>query len=112
MIEPVTHRLVVKPFDVTEHDEVFAAAKKSGLVFATDKQLIREQEAVDRGTVVALGPTVFRDFGSANPLVIGDEIVYARHGGKRVEDPDTKEVLLVLNDEDVVAIIRKEAKNG
>jgi co-chaperonin GroES (HSP10) len=68
MIEPVTHRLVVKPFDVTEHDEVFASAKKSGLVFATDKQLIREQEAVDRGTVVAMGPTVFRDFGSDNPL--------------------------------------------
>lgn len=107
MIEPVTHRIIVLPFDVTEADEIFKKAKSAGITLA-GTQMDREQDAVDRGTVVSFGPSAFRDFGTDNPLAVGDEIVYARHAGKKVEDIYTKEKFVVINDEDVVAIFRKE----
>lgn len=110
MIEPVAHRLVVKPFDITEADDVYKSAKASGLILSGEDKLRREQAAVDRGTVVALGPTVFNDFHCPNTIVVGDEIVYAKYAGKEIEDPETKEKLTIINDEDVVAILRKGNK--
>ena len=107
MIEPVAHRLVVKPFDVADHDEAFIRAKAANIVIPDGNERKREQAAVDRGTIVAIGPTVFQDFNAPLTLVVGDDIVYAKYAGKEVEDPDTKEKLTIINDEDVVAILRK-----
>lgn len=111
MIEPVLHRLVVKQFDVTEKDKTFQSAKAAGILLS-GSQMDREQAAVDRGTVVSLGPTVFKDFGSEMNLVVGDEIVFARHAGKVVADPDQDPTdlskYIVINDEDVIAILRKK----
>ena len=109
MIEPVAHRIVVKPFSIEEEDEAYKAAKRMGLDLSLEKTKDREQAAVDRGTVVRLGESVYKDFGIDNPLTVGDEIVYARHAGKAVEDIYTKEKFVIINDEDVVAIFRKEA---
>lgn len=109
MIIPVAHRVIVKPIDVMEDDEAYKAAKRLGLDLSMENKLKREQDAVDRGIVVSFGPTVFADFGTENPLKIGDEIVYARHAGKKVEDGETD--YLVLNDEDVICIIKKDAKD-
>lgn len=109
MIEPVIHRIVVKPFDVTEKDEAYQAAKRMGLDLTLEKTVNREQAAVDRGTVVSIGPTAFQAFGADSPLKPGDEIVYARHAGKAVKDIYTDEEFILINDEDVVAIFRKEA---
>lgn len=109
-IIPVAHRLVIKPFDITESDDTYRSAKAAGIVLSGEDKLKREQAAVDRGTVVALGPTVFKDFGCEHTLSVDDEIVYAKYAGKEVEDPETKEKLVIINDEDVVAIIRKGTK--
>jgi co-chaperonin GroES (HSP10) len=115
MIEPVLHRLVVKQFDVTEQDNAFRTAKASGIILS-GTQMDREQAAVDRGTVVALGPTVFQDFKADLNLQIGDDIVFARHAGKTVRDPDQTDKdqtkYIVINDEDVIAILRKKAENA
>lgn len=109
MIEPVTFRIVVKPFDVKETDDTFKNARAAGIAIPEGFQMNREQQAVDRGTVVSFGPAVFEAYNTPNPLKVGDEIVYARHSGKAVEDIHTKEEFVVINDEDVVAIFRKEA---
>jgi co-chaperonin GroES (HSP10) len=109
MIEPVTHKIVIKPFLIEEEDEAYKAAKRMGLDLSLEKTKDREQAAVDRGTVVAIGPTAFKDFGADNPLTVGDEIVYARHAGKAVEDIYTKEKFVIILDDDVCAIFRKEA---
>ena len=109
MIEPVLHRIVVKQFDVTEKDKTFQSAKAAGLIL-TGNQMDREQAAVDRGTVVAIGPTVFRDFGAEMNLKIGDDVVFARHSGKTVRDPEQADndtvKYIVLNDEDICAILK------
>lgn len=107
MIEPVTHRLVIRPFKITEVDEVYKSALAMGIQLPDEDKRRREQAAVDRGTVISMGPTVFTDFNCPNTINVGDEIVYAKYAGKEVEDPDTKETFTVINDEDVVAIIRK-----
>lgn len=112
MIEPVNHKLVIRPFDIKKTDERYASAQAAGIVILDDSQRQREQQAVDRGTVVSLGPTVFKDFGADCTLKPGDEIVYAKYAGKEVTDIYTKEQFVIINDEDVVAIFRKEAVDG
>lgn len=108
MILPVTHRILVRPVSLKETDETLIRAKASGIVIPENStELKREQQGVDEGTVLDFGPTVFRDFGTENPLKAGDIITYARHAGKAVKDPDTKEELLLINDEDVVCILKK-----
>lgn len=115
MIEPVLHRIVVKQLNVVDEDKVFKSARQSGLVLPEDGQMKREQAAVDRGVVIAKGPTFFIDWNGADPdsVKVGDEIVFARHSGKVVRDPDQAEddktVYIILNDEDVIAILRKKA---
>lgn len=110
MIDPVNHKIVIKPFKITETDNTYKSAIAAGIVLVDEDKRRREQAAVDQGTVVAIGPTVFKDFNSEGTLKVGDEIVYAKYAGKEVEDPETKEMLTIINDEDVVAILRKGTK--
>lgn len=113
MIVPVTFRLLVKPVDLLDVDAAWASAKKAGLdLSGTEKERKREQNAIDRGTVLAMGPVAFKAYDTPNPLQIGDEVIYARHSGKEVTDPygDPDEKVILLNDEDIIAIIRKETE--
>lgn len=103
MLIPVTHRIVVKPDNLLEEDEVYRSARRAGIEIRGTQ---REQDAVDTGKVVAFGPTAFKDFGCDNPLSIGDTVVFAKYGGKKVKDGDKE--FIVLNDEDIVAIIKKD----
>lgn len=111
MIEPVTFRILIKPVDLLEVDEAWKSAKRAGLdLSGTERERKREQGGIDRGTVLGMGPVAFKAYDTPNPLQIGDEVVYARHSGKEVTDPygDQSEKLILLNDEDIIAIIRKE----
>ena len=104
-IQPITHRILVRP------DNVLQEKYKTdipGFVVAGD-QKDREQKGVDSGTVVSCGPTAFEDYHTPNPLHHGDKIVYAKFAGKPVVDPDAPDVQYVLlNDEDVIAIVTKK----
>lgn len=107
MIIPAGHRLVVKQEKYDEHDEVFAAAKRAGLEIVKDGQ-VRYQASVDKGIIVAIGPTAWKDFGGVNWAEIGDSVVFAKNAGKTVEDPADKDTpYVVLNDEDIVAVIKE-----
>lgn len=109
-ITPVTHKLVVKPYKITEHDPLYKSALASGIVLPDEDKRKREQAAVDQGTIVAMGPTVFKDFGCDNTLQVGDEIVFAKYAGKEVVDPDDGETYTIILDDDVVAVLKKETK--
>lgn len=110
MIEPVLHRILLKQLNITQEDAAFKSARAAGIELPKAGQMEREQAAVDRGEVLAMGPTVFKDFGSDNTLKVGDVIVFARHAGKTVRDPDQapedETKYIVVNDEDVIAILR------
>lgn len=97
MIVPVLHRLLVKP------DEV-ETKTASGIVLAINEK--REQAAAERGVVVALGDTCFKDYGGdVNTVQVNDKVFYARYAGKEVEDTDGTKYIC-LNDEDIVGVIK------
>lgn len=104
-IHCVTFRVLVRPFKLEKTDTAYAAATRMGLEIV-GTHMVREQQAVDRGEVVGFGPTAFKEYGVDNPLSIGDTVIYAKHAGKVVTDPETDEELLVINDEDVVCITK------
>jgi len=99
MVIPCGHRVVVRPEKVEEVTE--------GGLFIPKTIQDSEQRHVSRGEVLMIGPTAWNDFGGENWCDVGDTVVFAKYGGLTVEDEETGEELRVLNDEDVVAIIKK-----
>lgn len=101
MIKVIGFRILVK------QDDVATTTYKTSIpgfeIAGGDKK--REQVAMDKGTVEQLGPTVFEDYKFANPLKVGDRIVFAKFAGKEVTDPATDEKFVIILDEDVVAVI-------
>lgn len=111
-IKVVLHRFLVKPFKLEEVDKDIARARALGIQLI-DSENKREQAAVDKGVVVDIGPTAFKDFGTESPIKVGDVVAFAKYGGKTIKDPDDDVEYVVLNDEDLVAILtKKEPTNG
>lgn len=107
MIKPAGHRLVVKPFKQEEVDEVYKRAKLAGFEIVNANQA-RENASVDKGVVLAIGPTAWPN---EDPWCkVGDTILFVKFSPKFVEDPETKETVGILNDEDVVAVVSGESK--
>jgi co-chaperonin GroES (HSP10) len=108
MIIPAGHRILVKQDAYDEKDEVFRSARAAGIEVIKDKT-VRYQESVDVGTIIKVGPTAWKDFGGSPWAEEGDKVVFAKHAGKRVEDPEDKDShYVILNDEDIVAIVKGE----
>ena len=119
MIEVKGHRVIVRVEKLEEVDPVYAKAAKAGIAFATDiQEHQRAQAGLDRGTVVAVGPDAWKAFYlNSNPSDTelnnfepwaknGDFIAFAKYAGKMIEDPETGAKFIVINDEDVVAVLK------
>lgn len=99
MIEPVGYRVLVRTDDPKQ-------ALKNDLIEIP--QHIQEAQRIDvnTGIVLGYGKQCWVDVGDGTPWVaVGDHIIYARYGGKRIEDPETGEWLLLLNDKDVIGLV-------
>lgn len=108
MIIPALHRVLVKADRLEDVDKTHLMAKKAGIIIPDSGDKARAQAGVDKGTVVLVGPTAFRDFNAESPVQIGSYIAYARFAGKAVTDPYTDEEFVLLNDEDVVCIFHQD----
>ncbi len=98
MIEPVLHRILVKPDPVE-------TKTSGGIILAINEK--REQAAAEIGTVVKIGSTAFKDYGGdPNLLQEGSRVFFARYAGKTVKDNDGSEYVL-LNDEDIVGLLKE-----
>lgn len=103
MIEPLLHRVVVKPENYYEINEDYKRAKALGLTIPELEAAERAQASVDVGVVVSIGPTAYRDYNyDTPPIKIGDRVNYARFSGKFVGD------YVVLNDEDLICIVKEQ----
>ncbi len=121
MINVVLHRILIKrddPVD-TEATKTKKEVERLGLAMPVafkeelDKQAGREKASMDKGVVVQVGPTAFKDYGIDPPIKAGDYISYAKFGGKDIEDPEDGFTYTVIQDEDVIAIItEKEPVDG
>jgi co-chaperonin GroES (HSP10) len=104
---PLGHRLLIKPQKLEDVDQAYKAARSAGIIIQESHEKL-QQAAVDKGTVVAMGETAFKDFGGNPWCFVGDLVAYARYGGKLITDPETEENYLILNDEDVICKIVKD----
>lgn len=112
MIIPVGHRVVVKQEKLEETDPTYKRAHKAGIVIADTEDKKREQAGFDKGVVIAIGPGAFVEFNRSQGLdspwcQVGDKVAFAKYSGKTVVDPDNHETYMVLNDEDIVCVIRE-----
>lgn len=103
-INPVLHRILVKPEQVEEVDDVIRRAKSAGLHIELDK---RERKAAVVGTVVSVGSTAYLEFGTsaeAQKIVEGAKVLYAKYSGAEIPNTD----LIVLNDEDIIGVVEND----
>lgn len=107
VIKPILHRVLVLPDKLEEKDKTIRSATAAGIILAREES-DREQAAIDTGTVIEIGATAFKDFGTASPIKVGDTVVYARYGGKAIVDPTDDVKYVALNDEDIIAILTTE----
>lgn len=108
MIVPLLHRIIVKQQKLNEAHKEYQRAEAMGIIIPEHEDNKRAQAGVDKGTVVALGPTAYRDFNTDVPVKVGDVVAFARFSGKTIVDPKDDEEYVALNDEDLVAILTKE----
>jgi co-chaperonin GroES (HSP10) len=105
MIQPLLHRIVVKPDSFKETNKDMKRLAAIGLVSPEIDEMKRAQAGVDRGVVVSIGPTAYRDYNVEVPVAVGDVVNYARFSGKLIEDGEEQYIL--LNDEDLLCIIKE-----
>jgi len=105
MIIPTLHRIIVKQHKLEDTNKDYRRAAQAGIIIPDHEDKIRAQAGVDKGVVVSIGPTAFRDFNTDTPIKVGDTIAFARFSGKVIADPKDDEEYVALNDEDVVAVL-------
>lgn len=97
-------RILLRPFKIQEHDKVFAAAQKAGIVLPQMSER-KEQANVDKGTVLQIGSKCHEDY--VGEVKVGDTIGFAKFGGKFVQDPVDEELYLIINDEDIICVFKE-----
>jgi co-chaperonin GroES (HSP10) len=108
MITPILHRILVKQNRLEDTNKDYQRAAKAGIIIPEHEDKIRAQAGVDTGTIVAVGPTAYKDFGVDPPIKVGDVVAFARFSGKVVVDPQDNQEYVLLNDEDICTIITKD----
>lgn len=108
------HRILIKPDPVKEQVDVPVGLKEGGFEVVKPVDLEkREEVATQIGTVIQVGNTAFRAFDGNDAkwepwCQAGDRVIFARYSGKIIEDPVTKEKFMIVNDEDIQAIVSGE----
>ncbi len=108
MITPLLHRIIVKQHKLEDTNKDYRRASTLGLIIPDHEDNKRAQAGVDKGIVVAIGPTAYRDFNVDSPIKVGDTVAFARFSGKTITDPKDEEEYVALNDEDLVAVLTGE----
>ena len=105
-VKAVIHRLVVKPVNLEQYDEVTQRLKAMNMELGRTEETKYYHTQIDQGHVVDVGPTAFRDYVQKYnlevPVKVGMLVTYARHSGKNVKDGADE--FVILNDEDIICV--------
>ena len=113
MIIPTGHRVLVKPDPIEEKTD-------AGIFIVQDERTAKGTQVY--GTVEAVGPDAWKAFRkidengnevNGQPWASkGDRVVFSRFAGRFISDPNKPDgddnEFVILNDEDIVAIIRED----
>jgi co-chaperonin GroES (HSP10) len=116
MVEIILNRILVVMEEIKkEHEVTMPDGTVLKLQVAYGELEGRIQASVTEGVVVQIGPDAYTDYGykENKPFKVGDKVQFAKYAGRGVFDPDepTKR-LVVINDEDVLAIIKSKEKTN
>jgi co-chaperonin GroES (HSP10) len=95
------YRLLVKPKKI-EH------TSKAGLIVIVEGSAEDKLEKAGQqfGDVISIGPTCWNAEELGDPWCeVGDTILFSRHAGRFVYDPEDDEEYFVMNDTDVIATV-------
>ena len=108
-LRAVGHRVIVKPDPVEK-------TTSGGIILHVDEK--RESAGSQKGTCLQVGPMAWKNeaYGFNLPdwtpwCKPGDRVFFARYAGKFIrttDDPNNQEYFIVMNDEDIQAVIEKE----
>jgi chaperonin GroES len=92
-LKPLGNHIIVKPIEDME-------TKKGGIIIPDTAK-----EKPSRGEVVAVGAGSVLEDGKRKPIDVkaGDKVLYSKYGGTEIKIDDQE--LLVMTDEDVLAVI-------
>jgi co-chaperonin GroES (HSP10) len=109
MIKLILNRILVQLGDLQR--EVDLGDGRKLIVDYGDAEK-RHAASITEGTVVDIGPDAYKDWGYQEcPLKVGDRVQFAKFAPRAVLDPDNPTAkLAVMNDEDVIAIIKSKEK--
>lgn len=99
-IEPLDLKVLVLP------DK--AETKTAGGIYIPDATADRQKFAVVKATLIEVGSNAFKEWGVGNAPKAGSRILMAQYAGARVKGRDEEDYVL-MNDEDVIAILKEEA---
>lgn len=101
MLIPVGNKVLIKIGKIED---------KIGEIYLAPTLSDKEQLAKTRGTVIALGPLAYKEFGEGEPWVqVGDEVYFNKYGGlQHKEEQENGDIIdyRILMDQDIVAIIK------
>lgn len=103
-IKPANFRVLIDP-EVVPDEETYGDA---GLLVVNSGTQRQRQGAHQRGTLSAIGPTCHKDHIIG--LKLGESVLFTKFGGRLTEDPYTGHEYVLLNDEDITAIIQEEGE--
>jgi co-chaperonin GroES (HSP10) len=109
MIEPRGYHVLVKPEKIEDSDPKLRKMKEIGLVRADHEDALREQAGIDRGVVVAIGPTAYsNELAEGRPAwcSVGESVIFAKYAGKAVHDPADGGQYIVLKDDDIICAVK------
>jgi co-chaperonin GroES (HSP10) len=97
MIVPAGYRLLVKP-------DVIEEKTQGGIIIpATERE--KQQFRQSTATVFSIGEFAWQDY-KGQWAKVGDKVLTKEYPGVLVKDPDTGEEYRLLNDVDILAIIK------
>ena len=93
--ETLGHRVLIKP-------QLAEKQTASGIIVSFDNDRKAAIDS-DKGTIVAVGPQAYKDFGDGTPWVKeGDFVYYAKYGAKVIKDSEDGEIYVICNDDDIL----------
>lgn len=96
-ILPTGGHVLVKPEKVEE-------VTKGGIIL-TQTTRDSEQAAATIGTIVAIGPSAWKDLDDGTPWCkLGDKISYAKYAGVSMKGADNESYVLI-NDNDILSVL-------
>lgn len=86
---------------------------KGGIILSESELLMKAKTEV--GTILQVGEdawkTMYVNKYQCKPWAkVGDRVIFARHGGKYIYNPDDNKQYLIINCEDIYCVIDKKKK--